>query len=184
MKNHNIERLSALADGELQGLSRWVAERHLRHCQSCAKEYQQVQRVRELLADGRPTVEMSDSAEFFWSKVQREIQSHASRTTTVPVPRLTVGDWLRLHQTAWTSAVTALVVVAGVLVTLNPLDRSHRIGIITVQNAETGIADVAVTPLKSSEPDVAVIWVSGLDWATDMEEMKNMLQNSQLLGHT
>jgi anti-sigma factor RsiW len=184
MKKHNIERLNALADGELRGLSRWMAERHLRRCRSCAKEYQQVQRVREALAVGRPTVEMSESVEFFWSKVQREIQSRTSQTETVPMPQLTVGDWFRVHQPVWASTAAAVAVIAGMLIVFNPLSGSNNYGAVTVQDAETGIPNTEARTLKSTHPDVAVIWVSGLEWAPNMEEMKRMLENPEDPGET
>src|SRR5438128_2176149 len=75
MRVHNPELISAQLDGELRGVRRWLVQRHLRRCAICAAEYQRVQRVRGLLAANPVTPPMSDSPEFFWSKVKREIET-------------------------------------------------------------------------------------------------------------
>ena len=70
MKMHNTELLSALADGELKGIRRMLAEHHLKGCAVCAVEYRRLNRVRAMLHENQPTAQMSDSADFFWSKVK------------------------------------------------------------------------------------------------------------------
>ena len=178
MKNHNTEKLSALADGELRGLNRWLTQRHLRHCPHCTAELQRIERVRAALAACPPVVEMSDSAEFFWAKVHREIESRGAQTESVAMPRLTLADWLRVNQAAWVSATAAIVAACGLWMTMDsPVRIKHR-GVVTIEGAETGIPNAAVTPLKGASSDVGVIWLTGLDWAANMDDMKQLLNDS------
>ncbi len=178
MKNHNTEKLSALADGELRGLSRWLTRRHLRHCSQCAAELQRIERVRATLAACPPVVEMSDSEEFFWSKVRREIERRGAQTESVAMPRLTLADWLRVNQAAWVSATAALVAACGLWITMDsPVGIKHH-GVVIIEEAETGIPNAAVTPLKGASSDVGVIWLTGLDWVPDMDDMKQLLNDS------
>lgn len=178
MKNHNTERLSALADGELRGISRWLTRRHLRHCASCAAELERIERVRAALAANRPVVEMSDSAEFFWSKVRREIEARGAQTERVPVPQLSWGDWLRVNQAVWVPVTAALVAVCGLWLTMGPTAPMTRRGVVTIEEAETGVPNAMATPLKGTTPDVGVIWLTGMDWAADMDDMKRLLEES------
>lgn len=178
MKNHNIERLSALADGELRGLSRWLTRRHLRHCAHCAAELQRIERVRATLAACPLVVEMSDSEEFFWSKVSREIERRGAQTESVAMPRLTLADWLRVNQAAWVSATAALVAACGLWMTMDSPMRIKHSGVVTIEGAETGIPNASVTPIKGVSSDVGVIWLTGMDWASDMDDMKQLLNDS------
>ncbi len=174
MKSHNIERISALADGELKGLSRWLTQRHVRHCPQCADEFARIERVRETLAACPPVVEMSDSADFFWSKVRREIAAREQETISIPMPRLSFADWLQVNRGILATVTSALVVVAGSIVMLQQPTRS---GAVMVERVDTVIPNTVATPLKGAESDVAVIWVSGLEWTPDLDQMQECFDN-------
>jgi anti-sigma factor RsiW len=174
MKQHNTERLSALADGELKGIHRWLAQRHARHCPPCATELARIERVRETLAACPPVVEMSDSAEFFWSKVRRDIVAREHETISIPVPRLSLADWLQVHRAVLATVTSALVVVAG---SLFMLQQPARSGAVMVERVDTVIPNTVATPLKGADNDVAVIWVSGLEWTPDIEQMQQCFDN-------
>lgn len=176
MKSHNTERISALADGELKGLSRWLTQRHVRHCPQCADEYQRVQRVHEVLAACLPTVEMSDSAAFFWSKVRRDIEAREQKTISIPMPRLSLSDWLFVHRAAMATISSGLVVLLGTALMLQQ-PRPAGPGAVMVERVDTVIPNTVATPLKGADSDVAVIWVSGLEWTADIEQMKECFEN-------
>ncbi len=176
MKSHNTERISALADGELKGLSRWLTQRHLRHCPSCAAEFQRITRVREALAACPPVVEMSDSAEFFWSKVRREIEVRESQAISIPMPRLSWRDWLVVHRAALAAVTSGVVLILG-LCLMREQSRPAGPGTVMVERVDTVIPNTVATPLKGAESDVAVIWVSGLEWTPDLDQMKERFDN-------
>ena len=111
--SHNTESVSGLLDGELKGLRLWLAKRHINSCPVCGLEYRRQQRVRRLLQANPPTAAMSDSADFFWSKVKTEIQRRGEESIKVPTPRLALADWLRQHQFAMATAATLVIVACG-----------------------------------------------------------------------
>jgi anti-sigma factor RsiW len=171
MKRHNTEWISALVDGELHGLRRWWVERHLRRCLVCEAAYRHVRHVRQMLAANPSTEAMTDAAEFFWSKVKREIERRGAEQVRVPVPSLRLADWIGWHAPALATAaagVIALAVITGVFFA--------RGGVLPtmVMRADTAIPDTVATAIQGEDADVTVIWVSGLPWTPDMTKMKTV----------
>ena len=178
MKVHQTKLISALADGELRGVRRWLVKRHVSRCTLCAAEYRHIQHVREMLATNPVAPTMSDSPEFFWSKVKRGIEASEGQTASVPVPTLSLSDWIDQHQFALASGATALIVVLGLALSLRrsptPTDRVAIIQptVATVEHASTLIRDTVATSFDATDSEPALIWVSGLPWSPDMTEMK------------
>jgi anti-sigma factor RsiW len=178
MKAHNSELISALLDGELKGLRRWLVQRHVNRCVLCAAEYRHLHQVQQMLAANPPVRPMSDSPEFFWSKVQREIQAREGQTVEVPEPSLSLLDWLGQHRFALASAVTTLVAVVALAIALHPPRSAPnpvviiQLPVATVEHASTLIPNTVATAIEATEAEPAVIWVSGLPWTPDMNEMK------------
>jgi anti-sigma factor RsiW len=178
MKAHNPELISALVDGELTGFRRWLTQRHLNRCALCAAEYRHLVHVRQMLAANPAISPMSDSPEFFWSKVKREIRAREGQTAHIPMPTLSLSDWLGQHRYAFAAVVTALVVVVG----LTFAARAPRpapapvviiqIPVTTVEHASTLIPNTVATAIETKDAEPAVIWVSGLPWTPDMNELK------------
>jgi hypothetical protein len=125
---------------------------------------------------------MNDSPEFFWSKVKREIQAREGQAVEVPMPALSLSDWLGQHRFAVASAVTTLVAVVGLVIALQaprtpawrpPLDPIIQPPVATVEHASTMIPNTVATAIEVKDAEPAVIWVSGLPWTPDMNEMKS-----------
>jgi len=66
---------------------------------------------------------MSDSPDFFWSKIKREIQVQGDKSLEVPVPRLGFLDWLDRRRYALMGVAVCLV-AAGAVVWLTQAYRS------------------------------------------------------------
>jgi anti-sigma factor RsiW len=188
MKLHNPELVSALLDGELKGLRGWLVKRHVSRCALCAGEYRRGHHLRAMLAANPATPAMSDSPDFFWSKVSREIHAREGQTTEVPMPTLSLSDWLGQHQFALASVVGALVVVVGLMIALRsahapsptPMVAIIEAPVATVEHASTFIPDTVATSFDAKDAEPAVIWVSGLPWAQDMTEMKTQFAQLDL----
>lgn len=178
MKPHNTKRISALADGELKGWSRWWTRWHLRRCPRCAAEFQRIERVREALRTCPPRVEMSDSADFFWSKVRREIEAREREELYIPMPRLSLADWLLVHRSALAVATSGLMLALATGLMLQP-PRPSRGGVVWVERVDTVIPNTVATPLKGADSDVAVIWVSGLEWTENLDQMKECFEKME-----
>ncbi|MEI6084373.1 MAG: zf-HC2 domain-containing protein [Verrucomicrobiota bacterium] len=179
MKPHNPELINALLDGELTGLRRWLVQRHVGRCALCAVEYRRLRHVRQILAANPVLPLMSDSPDFFWSKVKRDIQAEAGRTETVPVPQLSLADWLGQHRAAFVSAAAAIVAVIGVSLVLSANRATApalagKVPLATVQHVATALPNTTATAFEAQEADATVIWVSGLPWTKDMTEMQTL----------
>jgi len=183
MSNHNTEIVTGLLDGELKGIRRWLAQRHVNTCPVCAAEYRQQQRVRDMLQANPPVAAMSDSPEFFWSKVKAEIQRRGDERVEVPMPKFTFADWVRQHQFATASAAVFVVVMVTVFCLVDVVP--HR-AVVTasvppaadfarVEQLNTPIPHTAASTFDSE--DATVIWVTGLPWTPDMNEMKTQFAN-------
>ncbi|MCG3147791.1 MAG: hypothetical protein PCFJNLEI_01232 [Verrucomicrobiae bacterium] len=170
MKPHNPELISALLDGELTGLRRWMVQRHVGRCAVCAAEYRHLHHVRQLLAANPVVPPMSDSPEFFWSKIKRDIQAQAGQTEVIRVPQLSLADWFSQHRYALASATASVVVLLGILLTLTP----KRAPLATVERVATALPDTTATAFESPEAEATVIWVSGLPWTENMTEMQTL----------
>ncbi len=171
MSDHNTESVTGLLDGELKGQRLWLAKRHVGSCPICAAEYRQQQRMRRLLQENPPTIAMSDSADFFWSKVKSEIQRRGNQPVGAPLPKLTLADWLKRHQFALSSVAALVVAVSGVVWVLQPGIRVPT-GLARVEQLLTPVPHSAATKFDSEEDGVTVIWTTGLPWTQDMNEMK------------
>jgi anti-sigma factor RsiW len=178
MKKHQIELVSALLDGQLTGLRRWLVQRHVNRCVVCSAEYRQQQRVRQLLAQNPPTAQMNESAEFFWSQVKRGIEAAGQKTVEIPAPRLRLGDWIGQHQYALASATAALVVIAAGVFWLTRLERGVTVAM--VEGVSTDLPDAAATAYRTSDTGTSVIWISGLPWAEDISEVQSTLESEDI----
>jgi len=183
MKLHKTELVSGLLDGQLVGVRRWLAHRHIRACPVCGAEYRRQRGARELLASNPPSARMSESAELFWSKVKREIEARGDETVEMSLPRLTVLDWLGQHQYAAASATVAVALAAVWVVQSQTATRRQGVAapaahpVATVEHVSTAIPDSVATPLDADDKDTAVIWVSGLPWTANMTEMQTLFAN-------
>ena len=210
MNAHKPESINALLDGELHGLQRWLVRRHVSHCQACTLEYRRLQHVRMMLAGHAPMPVMSDSPEFFWSKIQREIEQRGSQTVEIPAPGFYLGDWLREHQLILATAAVFTVMVAAALwsnrhlgntpapivaqvppprltPTENPPTAVAQNTATTtpaaeVQEVATVIPNTTATVLASDNSGDVVIWVTGLPWTQDMDDLKTQYASMDIWG--
>lgn len=220
MSSHNTKFVTGLLDGELKGRRLRLAKRHINSCPVCGLEYRHQQHVRRLLQANPPTAAMSDSADFFWSKVKKEIQQRGKESVEVPSPTLARADWFRQYQFAM-ATVTALVIAAGgvvwfmqtarrapeVMASLPAVTTSlptvtaslpvvtARAPVVTaslptvtpsvtttagfaqVDELKTPVPHSVATAFDSDDAGVTVIWVTGLPWTPDMDEMKTQFAN-------
>ena len=186
MSRHETEAIAGLLDGELRGIRRWRVVRHVRACPLCASEYRRQRQLRRLLQANPPDVQMSDSPEFFWSKVKGEIKRRGEERVKVPVPSLAWPDWLLRHQFTVATAAAAVIATVSVIWLMQAPTRPRAnpvapatapAGFAQVENLKTVIPNTTATTVESPDSQVTVIWVSGLPWSPDMNEMKTEFAN-------
>lgn len=187
MNAHSTELLSALADGELKGFRRWMVERHVRGCAACAAEVQQLNRMRQMLLANPPSMQMSDSTEFFWSKVKRGIEQRRDERAVEPIPSLSPADWLGQRRFALATVAAVIVAMIGVVWMMPPHQAGQGNGasqpgsnFAKVHQVNTPIPDTVATAFDSQEASATVIWISGLPWTEDMDEMQDEFENLEI----
>ena len=140
-----------------------------------------------MLRENPPTAQMSDPAEFFWSKVKGEIERRGSERVVEPMPALGWADWLGQRPFAMASGAAAIIAVIAVLWMIPPGNSGGSRGtnvppssFARVHQVSTPIPDTDVTAFNSAEADATVIWISGLPWTADMDEMKDQFENTEI----
>jgi len=177
MSHPKPEWLAAAADGELRGWRRWLVARHAQGCPACAAEYRHQRHVRELLRENPRPGAMSDSAEFFWSKVRSEIVRQQ------PVPQPVAVDSRYSLQLA--TVLAAVMIAVGLFWVSGRLGPPRTAGpvlavrpeLVVIQTVSTPIPDTVATVLPAEEPGVTTVWISGLPWTKDMDEMMTVYAN-------
>ncbi|HXI83798.1 MAG TPA: hypothetical protein VNL17_06875 [Verrucomicrobiae bacterium] len=206
MRHHNTTLVTGLVDGQLKGLRLWLAKRHLNSCPVCALEYRHQQHVRRLLQANPPSATMSDSAEFFWSKVKTEIRRRGEEPVEVSSPQRALTNWLRRHQFAMATATALIIAACGAVWFMQPVHRAPEVTVSVatpatphapkvavsvptpstpttppdfaqVEEVKTPVPRSTATTFDSEEAGVTVIWVSGLPWTPDMNGMKTEFAN-------
>lgn len=178
MKKHRTELVSALLDGQLTGIRRWLVQRHVNRCIVCGAEYRHQHHVQKMLQENLSPAQMNETAEFFWSQVQRGIEAAGNQTIRVPAPRLTWPDWLRQHQFALASATAAVVLLVGSALWLT--QSRHPAAFAMVETVSTALPDTAASAYSTSDKGTTVIWVSGLPWAPDITKMHATLDDGEI----
>jgi hypothetical protein len=185
MIRHNTKSVTGLLDGELKGRRLRLAKRHINSCPVCGLEYRHQQHVRRLLQANPPAVAMSDSPEFFWSKVKKEIQQRGEESVEVPLPRLARADWFRQYQFTMATAAALVVAASGAVWFMQTVRHAPEMtasaaapaGFAQVDELKTPVPHSTATSFDSEDAGVTVIWVTGLPWTHDMDEMKTQFAN-------
>ncbi|HDQ00287.1 MAG TPA: zf-HC2 domain-containing protein [bacterium] len=99
---HVIKKMSAFQDNALSTAELTAIEQHLKECQKCSQQWQELESVWEKL----DTVETISSAPFFWSKVSRKIDE----TENVPSQSaVRILSWIPAPAVAAIALIIALL---------------------------------------------------------------------------
>ena len=155
-------KLQAFLDGELpeaeaSKVAMWVAGDH-----ETAALLQELRNTRKALAEFEEEIRLPDSREFFWSKLEREIQRLKTAAPRVePVPSFAL--WRRFLVPA---SAFALVFVAGVVLT-RPAGPAGRTAAAEI---ETALADSGAFTYRDYSAGTTLVWLS---YAADNEVAEN-----------
>ena len=157
MINHETElKLQAFLDGELSpGEAKAIADL-LESDAGAQGLYQELKVARSLLAGNELERKLPESREFYWSKIQRQIDRVESTQAVGPEESTTPAWWTRFLAPA--GVLAALAVFVAVLLlspegggTFLSLDDSHEI--------ETPLEETSSFSFRSEEAAMTVVWV-------------------------
>ena len=144
-------KLQALLDDELPKAEANEVTQWLARDPEAAALSQELRNTRQALAGFEASVQLPESREFFWSKVQRDIErleTQATKPVSAPLSSL----WRRLLVPA---SALALVVVAGVVLT-----RPGPTGVTPAAEIETALADSGAFTYRDYSSGATLVWLS------------------------
>ncbi len=157
MINHETElQLQAYLDGELSaGEARAVAE-FLERDAGAQALYRELTTAKALLAKNELERKLSDSREFYWSKIRRQIEREESSPAKASKEPALARWWSRFLAPAGVLAGLAILLVVVLQSpeggkTLLALDDSHEI--------ETPLEETSSFSFRSEAAAMTVVWV-------------------------
>ena len=130
-----------LPEGEASKVTNWVARDR-----EAAALLEELRNTRGALAGFEAGIQLPESREFFWSKVQREIQRLEARDP-IPAPTSFFAPWRRFLLPA---SALALALVVGVVL-LRPA---------TTPGIETALADAGAFTYRDYSAGTTLVWLS------------------------
>jgi anti-sigma factor RsiW len=145
-------KLQTFLDGELpeaeaSEVANWVARDR-----EAAALLEELRNTGKALAGFEAGIQLPESRDFFWSKIQREIQRlEAPAPQSAPAPLFAL--WRRFLVPA---SALALVFVAGVVL-IQPIGQSGRTPAAAI---ETALADAGAFTYRDYSAGTTLVWVS------------------------
>ena len=145
-------KLQAWLDGELSGAeaseaTTWVARDH-----EAAALVEELRTTRKALKEFEASIQLPEAREFFWSKVEREIQR---LETPAPKPAL-VPFWARFRRLLVPASAVAVVLIAGVVLTR----QTPPVGRTAGAEIETASADAGAFTYRDYSAGTTLVWLT------------------------
>ena len=144
-------KLQALLDGELPEVEASKVAQWLARDPEAAALSEELRNTRAALAGFETGIQLPESREFFWSKVQRDIQrleTPAAKPASVPLSAL-------LRRFLVPASAIAMVVIAGVMLT-----RPGPSGLTPAAEIETALADSGAFTYRDYSAGATLVWLS------------------------
>ena len=145
-------KLQALLDGELPEAEASEVTHWLARDTEAAALRDELRNTREALAGFEAGIQLPESREFFWSKVQREIdrlETPAAKPAPAPLSAL-------LRRFLIPASAIAALLVAGVVLT-RPIGPS---GLTPAAEIETALADSGAFTYRDYSAGTTLVWLS------------------------
>ena len=145
-------KLQALLDGELPEAEAREVTTRLAGDREAAGLQEELRNTRQALAGFEAGIPLPESREFFWSKVEREIQ----RLETPPPTAAKASYWTLFHRFLVSASAVAVVLV-GALVLIRPAGMSTSTG---TAETETALADSGAFTYRDYAAGTTLVWLS------------------------
>ncbi len=157
MNQKQLLKLQALLDGELPEREAREILAWTQHDAAAAGLLAELKNTREAMVNSKMPLSLPESREFFWSKIEREIQRQEPHPVSAPEPSVfaALRRWLLP-----TVAVSALV-IAGLVAHFHV----PPAGVMVVADAdaptvETTLANSDVTTYRDASEGTTLVWFS------------------------
>lgn len=152
MITHEFElKLQSYLDGELSALEAAEVEGRLAQDQDCQALLAELRNTKSAMAAGEPELKLPETREFYWSKIEREIE-RLSRQPAVAAPKISWFEWVQRHLLP-VSGVALLSCLLAVM-----LIHSERSG---SQFGETELAadDMGSYTFRDQQQKMTMVWL-------------------------
>ena len=149
--------LQAYVDGELSPEDRRRVEAVLLEDPESREWVSALGGVSKLIRSGEPEVFLSESREFYWSAIEREI-----RRAAVPARQpWGIAGWLRVH--GWLRWAIPAVAAGVMLLIFQPsIWRSSSVAVLSLnREVELESEDSVAFTFRSEHSGMSVVWVKG-----------------------
>jgi negative regulator of sigma E activity len=150
-------KLQAYLDNELSGADLREIAAVLERDPEARALYAELEGTRSLLEAGELELKVPESREFYWSKIQREIQRESREATARPSRFFLAGypRWFRILAPTGGAALVLTAALSVVRLTTGPSALSY------VHELETPLEDTSVISFHSQSAGMTVVWVQG-----------------------
>ena len=151
----NVEvgiKLQAYLDGELTGRDAQQVEALVKNDAEAGALFAELQQTRSILKGNEPEFQLPESREFFWSKIEHEIE----RLEATPVQRESMG-WvlfLRRHLAAVSGVAVAAALVVFAAFQLNLVSPGM------LEEIDNPLDDVGTFSFRSESQKMTLVWIS------------------------
>ena len=142
-------KLQAYLDGELPEREAREVSARLAQDQDAAALLAELRQTRDCLAGFEAGVKLPETREFYWSKIQREIERQEARRS-IAAPTLTV--WARLRRYLVPASGLALLAIAALV--------AGRGGAPALVATETAVADSGAMVYHDYAAGATFVWLS------------------------
>jgi anti-sigma factor RsiW len=159
MKSDQELKLQAFFDGELPEAEAREAASWVARDSEAAALLTELRNTRKALAGGEPVVKLPESREFYWSKIQREIQRQ--ETPRAPARKISLFETLRNVLIPLGSV--ALLLIIGIIVLRTPhTPETGPEPEVTAElpQTETELADASAVTYSDQSQGMTVVWLS------------------------
>ncbi|MDD5140900.1 MAG: hypothetical protein PHY43_11640 [Verrucomicrobiales bacterium] len=164
-------KLQAFLDGELPEREAREILAWTQRDGAAAALLAELKNTREAMVKSEPHLSVPESREFFWSKIEREIQRLEPRTAETPGTSVFVA----LRRWLLPAVAVSALVIAGVIVhfkapTIAPPARVTNVADADAPTVETTLANSDATTYRDASEGTTLVWFS---YAADDNPEKN-----------
>jgi anti-sigma factor RsiW len=154
-------KLQALLDGELPESEAREILAWTQRDSAAAALLAELKNTRAAMAKTEPHLSVPESREFFWSKIEREIQRLEPQNASAPK----VSIFTMLRRLLLPAVAVSVLLIAGMIAHFNVPNNSPKAAVETVADAdapsvETTLANSDVTTYRDASEGTTLVWFS------------------------
>ena len=163
--NHEQQlKLQAFLDGELPEREAREILAWTQRDSAAADLLAELKNTRAAMAKSEPHLSLPESREFFWSKIEREIQRQEPQTTSAPK----ISIFTILRRWLLPASAVAAVVIAGMVAHFEVPNSVPKAVVENVADAdtttvETTLANSDATTYRDASEGTTLVWFSSAD---------------------